>query len=56
MKSPFQGALKPSDLKQDTGITQKLGDLGSQQEMRRLLKAGRPIGERESTSLVLILI
>lgn len=31
-----------------------LGDLGSQQEMRRLLKAGRPIDERESTSLVLI--
>ena len=31
-----------------------LGDLGSQQEMRRLLKAGRPIGERESTSFVLI--
>ena len=27
-----------------------LGDLGSQQEMRRLLKAGRPIGERESFS------
>lgn len=31
-----------------------LGDLGSPQEMRRLLKAGRPIGERESTSFVLI--
>lgn len=31
-----------------------LGDLGFQQEMRRLLKAGRPIGERESTSLLLI--
>ncbi|GER38148.1 NADH-ubiquinone oxidoreductase chain, partial [Striga asiatica] len=28
-----------------------LRDLGSQQEMRRLQQAGRPIGEKESTSL-----